>query len=435
MAATFSDLFRKSQFASLRPNQVISKRIGNGSTQESEYGLKHSLPSSGPLSVQLLKVDTPGLKKPKIKSAWQLNSLMKNWKENFAQMTPVLTRDQRSKLLQAFVDQRQNHTKSAKKAALKNETKPDPFYKTHEESLVTMSPESLGELLRDASEKRDEFLSLLSRKYLTPNEWALFLDISSLAKAPEASSLPAKLDPQLFPIPIQSSGFIHPPTYASCHPVNESLSETSSKDKQSSTPNKSLPKNTSTESNLVKVKGRVLNKVAGGYAVGVAGMVAFLPDAYFAFDVLIKQGKGTSTLPLSSSPSNNQQQQQQQVFNKQGPSMSPSGKLSTGRLLQISRDSVYEFYVKSVSIDPHGRPNIILSAKQPDSFSRASNKFNSTAFARTSSPPLSAFSKSSSTLAPRTSSFLAESKKAPLSNGKSTDSRMTVLQMLERAKK
>ena len=414
MAATFSSLFRRSQFVSLRPNQVLTKQrtsvnacgAGSPSERESEYGLKHSLPASGPLSVQLLKVDSPGLKKPKLKSAWHLQTLMQTWKENFASSTPALSSEQRARLLEAL--------KGECPSAAAN-------YRSTQESLVTMSQLSFSHLLRDATEKRSQFMSLLSKNYLSPNEWALFLEILPLVKAPKASSLSSTLDSQLFPIPTKASGFIHPPTYASCHPTNSVMSSEVPKDNPQKTAS------LSSSQPLAKVKGRILNTVSGGYAVGVAGVVAFLPEMYFNFDALIKQEKRT-TLPASKNASLSSTASQS---SNQGLAM--AGKPSSGRSIQISRDATYEFYVKSASIDSHGRPDIILSVVPPRDFSASESKFNASPFGRSFLRP---FPLNSSEAFSRTSNSLAEARKAPVSSGKfPKNDRLSVLALLEKGKK
>jgi hypothetical protein len=89
-----------------------------------------------------------------------------------------------------------------------------------------------------------------------------------------------------------------------------------------------------------KVKGRILNRVSGGYSVGISGIVAYLPNEYYSYQALIDQIK------KDESP----------IVEK-----AHLGKVSRA----VDRDSVYEFYVVLARYDHLLRPEVILSTTTP----------------------------------------------------------------------
>lgn len=96
-----------------------------------------------------------------------------------------------------------------------------------------------------------------------------------------------------------------------------------------------------TDQNLVcKVKGRILNKVSGGYSVGISGIVAFLPNEYYSYQALIDQIK---------------------------KEQKPGQKAHLGNMVSrtVDRDSVYDFYVVLARYDHLLRPEVVLSTLPP----------------------------------------------------------------------
>lgn len=97
-----------------------------------------------------------------------------------------------------------------------------------------------------------------------------------------------------------------------------------------------------TDQNLVnKVKGRILNRVSGGYSVGISGIVAFLPNEYYSYQALIDQ-----------------------IKKGQKPGLQKAH-LGTMVSRAVDRDSVYEFYVVLARYDPLLRPEVVLSILPP----------------------------------------------------------------------
>ena len=88
-----------------------------------------------------------------------------------------------------------------------------------------------------------------------------------------------------------------------------------------------------------KVKGRILNKVSGGYSVGISGIVAFLPNEYYSHQAIIDQITKRAKI---------------------------SQKAHLGPVTRkVDRESVYEFYVVLARYDHLLRPEVILSTLPP----------------------------------------------------------------------
>lgn len=180
-------------------------------------------------------------------------------------------------------------------------------------SLAALSQQEWAELLSKARKKRLEFQALVTQGVLSPDSWDAFLGIEALLKTPQTPS-------------------VHPPTYSTPTPEADS------------------------DNPLFKVQGRILNSVADGFAVGIAGLVAFLPKREATIDELLRQRATpvrTSSLPVTASSSS---------------SLLPLSTRSVGpvsRNFTIDRESLFDFYVTKAAYDEHGRPDIILSMKAP----------------------------------------------------------------------
>ena len=93
-----------------------------------------------------------------------------------------------------------------------------------------------------------------------------------------------------------------------------------------------------------KVKGRILNRVSGGYAVGISGIVAFLPKEYYNPKELADQIRKKSSTALLKK--------------------SHLGSFSSN-YQNIDRDNVYDFYVVLARYDHLLRPEIVVSTFTP----------------------------------------------------------------------
>jgi hypothetical protein len=198
-----------------------------------------------------------------------------------------------------------------------------------------MKSKEWNKLIKDAKEKGQELKRLVKEKYITPDEWPNVLGIASKLKPPEPIFTPNSIVPNKS----KSVEFIHPPTYSGYPLFKEEMGQ--SADKGYSSP----------PSSVIKVRGRILNNVEGGYAVGVAGIVAFLPSP-LDLEVLFNQKSSRSALPGFGSVN--------------GLDQSPPTRRGTSsRSAMIDRENLFDFYVVSAGHDNQGRPDIILSCVPP----------------------------------------------------------------------
>ena len=157
------------------------------------------------------------------------------------------------------------------------------------EALPSAPLDHYQTLLSKARASKETFGQLIKNRKIAIDDWQAFLGIRDQDASVES---------------------VHPPTYLV----------------------KTLDK-------VQKVKGRILNTVNGGFAVGIAGIVAYLPQNEANIDDLVRQ--------------NGQKKEFKRLT------------MTSSKSTSIDRESVFDFYVLSAKHDAQGRPEIILSMHPP----------------------------------------------------------------------
>ncbi|RKO86008.1 hypothetical protein BDK51DRAFT_29949 [Blyttiomyces helicus] len=326
MEQSFSRLFRNSRFAALAPGQVISTPPAERA--KGNYGLKYHLhPSnmSRPLkaanattSPESLSPDGILLGAPKHLSVTQHDDPELS-RLNYEVANGRVSRLRRWKELYPAPSGPEPSARAAAMATFAKDGS-SPTDVALETSVNQMTQEQFALVLEHAKSKRKEFQAAVKEGTRRSDQWREFLGLK-VDRTPSdiGGSLGSGF---LRPANESVTGAVHPPVYtvdvaAPATAVTDaaqgtgllggsSLFTSSTASLKSSEPPR-------------KVWGRILNPVAGGFAVGIAGTVAYLP----------------------------------------------LGNLTTASRSGAERDELLPFWVLHASHDAQGRPEVVLTMTEP----------------------------------------------------------------------
>ncbi|KAJ3033868.1 hypothetical protein HK097_004701 [Rhizophlyctis rosea] len=312
MESSFASLFRSSRFAGLHKNQII--RVPKAGKQKGDAGLKHPVPhyNNEVHYVEAKSLDSPLTKGPDYKNGMHRVDAVRRWKENFP--PPSEIPEARHWALASF-DPPIPSSSSSDTTTTSRTSAPKPY-------VENLSPSQWRTLLTAARKKRQEFRTQVLENQIAPQSYAQFLNVSISDSGSSSSTTTTSPTSPTFTtsttaivrarnIPTVS---VHPPVYT----VDPTLKD---------------PKTPPT-----KVWGRILNPLGGnglntkqshGWAVGIGGIVAYLPKSY----------AGTES-----------------------------------RLL--TRDKYEQFIVKDARHDGQGRPEVVVSLRDRDGSAGGSADFS-----------------------------------------------------------
>ena len=237
MDSSFATLFRSSSFAGLHPKQLV--RVLRAPQEKGDAGLKHPVARYKRIHyVQVDAIDNPLTKQADYSNGIHRVHAIRRWKENFP--PPATIPEARQWALASFDDPIPSGSSSSRnKSALK------PY-------VENLNPSEWQSLLRGAQSSRKEFAAQVAENKIAPQSYAQFLNVS--VSDTGSSYIPSRSVPTVA---------VHPPVYT----VDPSQSQ---QDKHS------------------KVWGRILNPLTSrynkndqhGWAVGISGVVAYLPKSY-----------------------------------------------------------------------------------------------------------------------------------------------------------
>ncbi|KAJ3065035.1 hypothetical protein HK102_008048, partial [Quaeritorhiza haematococci] len=268
MDQSFSRLFRASKFASLdlSGRQVLTtpqtlRTVG-------EWGTKRSLPRN--LKTVYIRIPShdDAYKRTVVKGATGDVGAMMRWKENFPPMKKGFA-------LPEVVEE-----VGGEEAEGRKRFEEPPL------EIQKVSEVEFERLVKYAKSVREEWIKAVEAGQYTRDEWDKFLNVRTATRSSKGGQ--STMDDIRFRNSYRQEGegisFVHPPVYRTRTPSTTTTAG------DASTPTPMI---------TYKVKGRVLNKVdypQQGYAIGVAGYVAFLPLSEVGKDRRPVSGMGRNSL-------------------------------------------------------------------------------------------------------------------------------------------
>ena len=291
---SFADLFRGSRLVSKSKNQIVQ----SSSIQTGDWGVKYTI------SPKIIKYDSRLNKKMlcfndletrKLDSANSRYNRVQRWKENFAPpkssfSLPQINTTPASRIIHHMDDQILFPVAMLSKGIIT-------------EPLSTMSSDKYENVLEKAKTLSIQWQHLISKRIYSDHEWSTFLGVSEVGIV---SNL----------LNGDGASFVHPPSYLSQDFI----------DNQKKLGNLPQEFNLPTVSSR-RVKGRILNRVKNGFAIGIQGFVAFCQERDMD---LIESSRRTSNF--------------------------------RGRVDKFDRNVLHDFIVLDARFDEMGRPEIVVSA-------------------------------------------------------------------------